>query len=192
MGGLRPCLNPSQENEVKKILIAAALLTLAGAASAQSKSAANNFYGELGYQSAKLNLDGAGYTPTIGLGTAILGYQFHPNLSAEVFLATTLSSDSLLGVIETKVDHGYGVNLRPSYKFTDKLEGFVRLGYGSYKTTFTVLDTSASLTTSSVLYGVGANYYFTDKAYGQLSYTSFFDKDGVSLRGFGASVGYKF
>lgn len=173
---------------MKKILIAAALLTLAGAASAQSKSAANNFYGELGFHNIELKADRGSESPSLTLGTATIGYQFHPNLSAEVFLATGLSKADFGRGSETKVDNGFGLILRPSYKFNDKFEGFVRLGYGRY--TFSTNGDSTS--ENSVLYGVGANYYFTDRVYGQLSYTSFFDKNGDTARGFGASVGYKF
>lgn len=177
---------------MKKILITAALLFVAATASAQSKSNSSNVYGELGFHNTKIDVDGVSDSPSLNVGSAILGYQFHPNFSAEVFLAGGLSKADLGGGFEGKLDYGLGVTLRPSYKFNDQFEAFVRLGYGSYKTSSSGPGFSASSTDSSLLYGVGANYYFTDKVYGQLSYTSFFDKDGVKIGGFGASVGYKF
>jgi opacity protein-like surface antigen len=176
---------------VKKTLIATALLIISASASAQSKSADNKVYGEIGVHNTELKVDGASESPSLTVGTAILGYQFHRNLSAEVFLATGLSKASYSGGAEVKVDSGLGLMLRPSYQFNDKFEAFARVGYGRYKVGGSG-TLSGSDTENSVVYGAGANYYFTDKVYGQLSYTSFFDKDSATVRGFGASLGYRF
>lgn len=191
MGKWRPSNFP-WDHEVKNILIAAALIIASGLCSAQNKTPESNLYGELGYSKVELRDSVNSSSPDHDVFTAIIGYRMHPNLSAEVLLGTGLGDKTSNG-LETKIDYTTALILRPSYKFNEKFEAFARLGYGRSKLKASMAGIgSGSATENSALYGVGANYYFTNQVYGQLNYTSFFDKDGVTGRGFGAAIGYKF
>ena len=177
---------------MKKLILAASVLILASAANAQqaSKSNARNVYGEIGFHRAQLEV-ADGFNATHNLVTGIVGYQFHPNLSAELLLGAGMGSQTdNVGPLEvnTKIDNTFALMLRPSWRFNEKLEGFVRLGYGRTKASVDGMSGSAS----SPVLGVGVNWYFTPELYGQLSYTSFHNKDEVKAEGVGVSIGYKF
>ena len=172
------------------------LLAASSAPFAQSNTALSNLYGEVGYQSLELETeDFPGLSSDNGVISGIVGYQFHPNLSAEVYLGGNVDegSETVGGVpFETEVKNAYGVFLRPSTMVGDKLEVFGRVGYAHTKLRVSAPGISASDSDESFAYGLGANYYFSDRLYGQLSYTSLYDKDDTKLRGFGAGIGYRF
>lgn len=181
---------------MKNILVLASLLAIASASFAQSNTAQTNLYGEVGYHSFELKSgDFPGLSTNNGVVSGIIGHKFHPNLSAEVFLAGNVDegSDTIGGVaFETKIKNSFGVFLRPSTMVGEKVELFGRVGYARSKLEISAPGISASDSNGSFAYGVGANYYFSDRLYGQLTYTSLYDKDDVELKGFGASIGYRF
>jgi opacity protein-like surface antigen len=181
---------------MKNILVFASLLAAASASFAQSNAAQSSLYGEFGYQSIELESDDfPGLSTDNGAVSGIIGHKFHPNLSAELFLAGNVDegSDTIGGVrVETKIKNSYGIFLRPSTMVWDKAEVFGRVGYLRSKLRVSAPGISSSDSEGSFAYGVGANYYFSDRLYGQVSYTSFHDKDDVELKGFGASIGYRF
>ena len=181
---------------MKNVLVFASLLAAASTSFAQSNAAPSSLYGEFGYQNFELESDAIpGLSTNNGAVSGIIGHKFHPNLSAELFLAGNVDegSDTIGGVsFETKIKNSYGVFLRPSTMVWDKVELFGRVGYLQSKLGVSAPGVSSSESEGSFAYGVGANYYFSDRIYGQLSYTSFHDKDDVELKGFGASVGYRF
>jgi len=176
---------------MKNILIFTSLLAAASASFAQS-----NLYGEFGYQSFEVESSAPPRVSTDnGAVSGIIGHKFHPNLSAELFLAGGVDdgTDTIGGVrFETELKNSYGVFLRPSTMVWDKVEVFGRVGYLQSKLRVSAVGVSGSDSEGSFAYGLGANYYFSDRMYGQLSYTSFHDKDDVELKGFGASIGYRF
>lgn len=181
---------------MKNVLVFASLLAVASASFAQANTAQSNLYGEVGYHSFELESDDfPGLSTDNGVISGIIGHKFHPNLSAEAFLAGNVDegSDRIGGVrFETKIKNSYGVFLRPSTMVWDKVELFGRVGYVRSKVEISAPGISDSESDGSFAYGVGANYYFSDRLYGQLSYTSLYDKDDVELRGLGASIGYRF
>lgn len=181
---------------MKSALVLASLLAAASASHAQSGPPLSNLYGEVGYQSFELKTDAVpGLSSDNGVLSGTIGYQFHPNLSAEAYLGGNVDkgSETVGGIpIETEVKNTYGVFLRPSARVWDKLEVFGRVGYAHTKVRVSAPGLSASDSDGSFAYGLGANYYFSDRLYGQLSYTSLYDKNDTELKGFGAALGYRF
>jgi opacity protein-like surface antigen len=188
--------NLTELRKMKNILVFASLLAVASASFAQSNTPQSNLYGEFAYQSFELESDDfPGLSTNNGVVSGIIGHKFHPNLSAELFLAGNVDegSDTIGGQpFETKIKNSYGVFVRPSTMVGDKVEVFGRLGYVRSKLEFSAPGISESESDGSFAYGLGANYYFSDRLYGQLSYTSLYDKDDVELKGFGAAIGYRF
>lgn len=192
---------------MKKILILAALATASATSFAQSNMGQPAFgqtgpspdrllYGELGYTEMELEDDRLpGYSSDNETLTAIIGYKFHPNFSGEVLLATGISEDDVgyRGAnFNSELSSAYGVYVRPNMMATERLEVFGRLGFTSVDFNLRGIGAPPMDSESSFTYGAGANYYFTDNLYGQFAYTSFFDKDDMSVQGYTLGVGMKF
>ena len=152
----------------------AALVLSAAAAQAQ-------WYGEIGATplSVKGTVEGntlKSHPTMIGI---VAGYEFHPNLAVEGMLGVNANSDtiSLNGAevpgTSLKVNHAYGIFIKPKVMLTPECELFGRLGVVENKTTGQVGSYSITDTDHDVAYGVGLSYYFDKTTYGSLSYTTF-------------------
>ncbi len=92
-----------------------------------------------------------------------VGYRFHPNVGVEGELATGLKSDTdtIAGIrVSTKLKHeaaAYVVGFAPIGPNTDIL---ARIGYGTTKIRAKAAGISASDSSESVNYGVGAQHHF--------------------------------
>lgn len=187
---------------MKKIMILAALATASATAVAQPTfgQAANPndrlLYGELGYSVIELESDTLpGYSSDNDAVTGIIGYKFHPNISGEVFLAGGTGTENVNfgGVnVGSKIKNSYGLFIKPNIMVTDRLELFGRVGYLESELELSVPGAAASDSDGSFAYGAGVNYHFTDRFYGQAAYTSFYDKDDDTARGYTLAVGMKF
>jgi hypothetical protein len=171
----------------------AALVLSAAAAQAQ-------WYGEIGATplSVKGTVEGntlKAHPTMIGI---VAGYEFHPNLAVEGMLGVNANSDtiSLNGAevpgTSLKVNHAYGIFIKPKVMLTPEWELFGRLGVVENKTTGQVGSYSITDTDHDVAYGAGLSYYFDKTTYGSLSYTNFYDKQGTRTQGTTLSVGMKF
>ncbi len=114
----------------KKTLIAAAIASMAGGAYAET----TGFY--MGGGVGVWNIDESGIIEDTAMAARISGgYKFNEYFGVEgsyVYLAE-VEDDSTLFVAETKLDgSAWEFALRPSYPFTDQLEGYARLGWGTY------------------------------------------------------------
>jgi opacity protein-like surface antigen len=186
---------------MKKILILAALATASATSFAQTTfgqapATTSNLYGELGYTEMELETDELpGYSSDNDTLTAIVGYKFHPNVSGEVFLGTGTGSqdaDFLGTTVSTEIGNSYGLFVKPHMMVADKVELFGRVGYLSTELETSVGGISESERDSSVAYGAGVNYHFTDRFYGQFAYTSFYDEDDATVKGYTLAAGMKF
>ena len=198
---------------MKLIAIAAAstLLMLGGAAQAQqARSTVGGTYAELGYTQLKFSGEGASLKPSALRG--IVGYDFHPNFAVEGMLAFGVRDDSISETVvsgtdtatanvKVKLQHAYGVYLKPKANVTDALEVFGRLGYTRAKVKGTadvslngvnVGSMSDSSSDGGVSYGLGANFKFSPAAYVGIDYMHYFKKDGVKAEGFTVGVGFRF
>ena len=134
-----------------------AALGLAAAPALAQTAPLTGAYGTLGYSHVD---DG-----DLGLGTiqGRLGYKFHPNFAVEGEGALRVDSDrrNIGGTtVDTKVKHSaaaYAVGMVP---LSDKLDLFVRGGYGTTKAKATSAGVSVSDSNDSWNYGVGAQYFF--------------------------------
>lgn len=185
---------------MKKILIMAALAAVSATSFAQTTSGQANadrlLYGELGYMELELEDDRLpGYSSDNETVSAIIGYQFHPNLAGEAFLATGVSEEEVGysgGTITSELDSAYGLFVRPSMMAADRLEVFGRLGVVTMDWALSGASAPALDDETSFSYGAGINYHFTDNLYGQLAYTSLYDKDDTTAKGYTLAVGMKF
>lgn len=187
---------------MKKILAFVALAaasTMTFAQTASPRGSVNNsplLYGELGYTQFMYEDDArADFSPDLDAVSGVIGYKFHPNVSGELYLATGTGSDSgtFAGApFRAKLDHSYGLFLRPSAMVTNNLEVFGRAGFQRTKVSASAVGVSASDSRSSWAYGVGVNYYFANNLYGQLAYTSLYNRDDIQVDGFTFGVGARF
>jgi OOP family OmpA-OmpF porin len=114
----------------KKTLIAAAIASMAGGAYAET----TGFY--MGGGVGVWNIDESGIIEDTAMVARINGgYKFNEYFGIEgsyVHLAE-VEDDSVLFAAEAKLDgSAWEFSLRPSYPLTDRLEGYARLGWGTY------------------------------------------------------------
>ena len=167
-----------------------AFVTVLGLASAATASAADpqtSSYVEFGYAAPKIGF--AGYSATPGDIVVRGGYNFTKNFSAELFGAAGVASGNISGVT-LKLDSAYGAYLKARVEATPHFELYARAGW--LHATLSSNAVSGTGSDSSFSYGVGAQYLFTKNWYVQGDYTSFYDKDGVTIKGPSIGVGYRF
>lgn len=152
-------------------------------------------YGELGYNMLNVEDDRLpGYSADIDAVTAIVGYRFHPNVSGEVILGTGLGTENVAygdTIVSSKLNSTIGVFARPAMKINEQFELFGRLGL-----VHTRLDLAGGgagdETGISTAYGVGVNWHFNQEMYGQVSYTSLYDRNNATVDGLTLGIGMDF
>lgn len=174
----------------------AALLFTAAAANAQQYGPVAHtspLYGELGYTWAKVQGGGASVKP--GMLRGIIGYDFHPNLAVEGMIGVGVKDDStnVAGTpVDGKLEHTYGVYLKPKIDITPAFQLFGRVGYASTRVKLDSPVASMSSTKGDWSYGAGVQYAFGRATYAGLDYMRYYNKDGVKVDGVTLSVGYHF
>lgn len=176
---------------ISRMLASLVFVAAAGAATAQT--AAKDFYVEGGLVPMKISGDGESVTPVVARLT--LGKNINANLAIEGAYAFTASKDSMK-VNNVNVDvsaSGYGVYLKPKMEVAKDTEVFARIGYTSSKLTASSGNVSVTGdTVNSVSYGAGVQTVLNKDWYAQADYMVFSKKDGVTAKGLGVSVGYRF
>ena len=169
-----------------KSIIALCLLASTCATFAQSNS-----YGEVSYISGKYSEPLISSSPTaIRL---IYGFKTSDTLSYEGLAAFGLSSGSgryLTANYSIKENSVLGVLAKASAKLGDNVQAFGRFGYAYTSLTDSASGPGGSLsqTTSggSLAYGAGLNFGVTPTSSINLDYMVYYNRNGVSLNGFGA------
>lgn len=172
----------------KHALVAVLAVLAAGTASAQSKANDSGYYGEVGY--TPISIGDSDVTLKPKLARFIVGKEINENLSVEGMYSTTISKDSQQGVDVSF--SGYGIFLKPKMEVTKDTEVFGRLGWFKSELKGTWNGGSASSNGSDVSYGLGVQTKFTKDVYGQIDYMNYYNKDGVTNKGFTLSVGTRF
>jgi opacity protein-like surface antigen len=195
-----------------KILVLAAALAMAGAASAQvvtgqprtaygSTGAMGPWSAELGYSSLDIESGGVGFKP--GAVRLMLGYSVHPNVAVEGMAAFNANDDSStvrVGAIPVSVDaelrRSYGLFVKPKIMLGDRFEVFGRLGWVESKIRVSGSVPGAAFSASDsgndVAYGAGANWYFARNVYAGLDYMNWYDKGGTKIDGWTFNIGTRF
>ncbi len=129
----------------------------------------------------------------------LAGYEMSPNLAVEGLFATGLSgSDTTLNgatqrsPVETKVDHYFGVFVKPKTKLSESVELFGRLGRVEGKTSSSTSTSGTTDTGSNWAYGVGASYLLSSKTYLTGSFQRTATKDGVKSETLSVGIGYRY
>lgn len=177
------------------IAATAALLTLGTAAQAQQmNSPTSPLYGELGY--TFLSAKGNGVDANPGAIRGIIGYDVHPLVSVEGMLAFSAKKDNFndgTENIDLKLQHAYGVFVKPKFSPTNNIEVFGRLGWVHSKIEGCgSISGCGSATDSGAAYGAGVNYRFNPKMHVGLDYVRYSKNDGVRVDGVTLAFGYRF
>lgn len=173
----------------------ALILALSACGIAQAQTAAPSpFYGEIGYTALDAEVFDVDFD--IGAVRGIVGYEVHPNLAVEAMLGLGAGSDSVTGGGETvklKLEHSYGVYLKPKVRVAEGLELFGRVGYARTKLKAQAVGHGSETDSDNdVSYGLGMSYQFTKSIYGSVDYMHYYHQDDVKLEGFSLAVGYRF
>ena len=161
---------------MKSLMIAAASVAtlatvgFAGAASAQDTSD-TTVYGTVGYANVASD-DGADVN--LGAIQGRIGARFGKYFGVEGELATGVKDDSY-DVLGTNVDvdlkHEVGAFVVGNYPVTDRFDLFARVGYAWAEAKAKGGGVSATADLDGVAYGVGGQYFFTDKDGVRVDYT---------------------
>lgn len=182
-----------------KISMKSALLTASMAMAATQVLA--QVYGEVSYQATtiKSTINGNGVKSSPGAVVGYLGYDLNDNLALEGSLTlgvgsadTTVNGASQSNPVSTKIDHGYGVYLKPKVRINESVEVFGRLGYTQGKSTSSTETVSSSETKSDWAYGLGVSYALSTKTYLTATWMRLYDKDSTKSNGLTVGVGYRF
>ncbi len=172
----------------------ALILALSACGIAQAQTAAPSpFYGEIGY--AAVNTDVLGADSDLGMARGILGYELHPNVAVEAMFGLGVGDDKTSDGEHTdklKLEHSYGLYLKPKLQLAQGLEVFGRIGYTRIKLELTSPDHRETDSDDDVSYGLGVSYQFTKSVYGSFDYMRYYDKDATKIDGFSLAVGYRF
>ncbi len=197
---------------MRKLLVLAAALALAGVAQAQTttsqgrpaygtSSAMGPWNAELGYSTLKIDSGGVGFRPDAV--RLIVGYSVHPNLAVEGLAAFNANDDNgtvVVGGIPVGVTaelrRSYGLFVKPKIMLGDRLEVFGRLGWLESKIRVSGAAAGAAFSATDsgndVAYGAGANWYFGRNTYAGVDYLNWYDKGGTKIDGWTFSIGARF
>lgn len=135
-----------------KSLMIAASAAVVSLAALPAVSQAQEVYGTVGYGAVEIDAGGDGVS--LGAIQGRLGYKFTPNIGVEGELGFGVKDD---GDIELGPQGGvYGIAFAP---VTPNFDLFARAGYSGASIDTPVGDVDAD----GFAYGVGGQYYFTDK-----------------------------
>lgn len=183
---------------MKKVLLATAFAAATVTAQAQN-AVATNWFGEIGYTAVRLKAtDGVDTVKASPSAVNLsVGYQVMPNLAIEGLAAFSLSDakvklNGTSTVVDADVKSTLGIYLRPSFKVTDNIELFGRLGYAHSKYSLSAGGVNATGSDSDFSYGIGANFYLNKTSYISGNWTSYYSKDGVKGTGVAVSYGVRF
>lgn len=175
---------------MKKIVMAVAAIAACAAAQAQTESP---FYAELGYTGITYEEPAAKAHP--GMLRAIFGWEASPYVAIEAMGAFSVNDDTVRvgGTnVDLKVEHAWGLYVKPKMKLGDDVEVFGRLGFAENRIKASAGNISISDTGNDVSYGLGLKYAFSKTVYGAVDYMRYYDKDSVKIDGFTLGLGYKF
>ena len=173
---------------ISKFIALAAFAVSATAVQAQ-------LYGEVGYSALKFN--NASSVPTYNASPralgATIGYDVHKNVAVEAMGVFGVKGSSINGTSDMySLNSSYGVFVKPKVILGEDFEIFGRLGYMNSKMSASGPGTPSSLTSSSLAYGLGANYYLTKTTYLTASYINLYNKNNMKVDGVTFGLGMKF
>lgn len=175
---------------MKKLAILS-VLAVAAAASAHAQS-----YVDLSYVHTKLKDTGTHESGNPASLRAIIGYEFHPNLSVEAMLATGIRSDRITlsdgESVVLKNKSSLGLFLRPQVDLGDKFQAFARIGVVRSSFAFENQTETTRLKGSRIAYGLGASYRLTQSLSLTADFMHYFRKDEVDSRGLAIGIAYRF
>lgn len=164
---------------MKSLMIAAASVAtlatvgFAGAASAQDNTG-TTVYGTIGYANVSAD-DGADVN--LGAIQGRIGARFGKYFGVEGELAGGVKGDDVSGV-DVDLKHEVGVFAVGYYPITERFDIFGRVGYATSEIEASGGGLSASTDIDGLAYGVGGQYFFTDKDGVRLDYTRHDSDDG--------------
>lgn len=175
-----------------KTIVVAGLLTTTFSTFAQS-----NTYGELSYISGKYSEPSLSASPTAF--RLIYGFKTNETLSYEGLAAFGISSGTgkyLTVNYSIKENSTIGVLAKGTAKLGDNVQAFGRFGYAYTSLTDSASGPGGSLnqTTSggSLAYGAGLNFGVSPTSSINLDYMVYYNRNGISLNGFGAGYQMSF
>jgi opacity protein-like surface antigen len=171
------------------VMVATAFATTAFTVQAQG------VYGELAYTNARVQLKDMNEAEDYPLLRGIVGFELNKFLAIEGMAGIGLNNreDSILGIpIKSKIEHTYGVFVKPKLQFNDAFSIYGRAGYARSKVSVEGLGLERSETHSGFAYGAGATYNFTPQAYLNIDYMSYYNQNGSKAHGPSVGLGYKF
>jgi len=171
---------------ISRICALAASITCLTSVNAQNFYAANSsYYAEVGLSPMELKEDNQNYHPNSM--RLIVGKNLNRNFAIEGFYQFTIDSDNQPR-FDAKSNH-YGIALKPQIGMNESTDLFMRVGYGRSNVTSSV---NGEKSASDWMYAVGIQTKFTPDVYGQLDYTNYLHKDGLSVQGVGISLGMRY
>lgn len=175
---------------MKKIVMAVAAIAACAAAQAQTETP---FYAELGYTGITYEEPAGKAHP--GMLRAIFGWEASPYVAIEAMGALSVQEDTVRvgGTdVDFKVEHSWGLFVKPKMKLGDAAEIFGRLGFTEHRLKASAGGSSITDTGNDVSYGLGLKYSFSKSMYGVVDYMRYYDKDSIKIDGFTLGLGYKF
>lgn len=170
------------------VLLSTLMLAPVGAFAAGGEP---GFYLGGGYTGAKLDLDVIDKDADLGVLFVRGGYQINQNIAAEIRLGTGVDDDRVYGV-KVEAEDVYGAYLKAGLPTTVGLYPYVLLGMTHAKLKASGGGVRDSDSGSDVSYGIGVDYWFSNKISAGLEWANLYDKDGDEITGVSASMNFKF
>lgn len=138
---------------------------------------------------------GSGVTTTPRTIALRAGYNFNPYLAVEAVGAFGIGEETedVLGYpVQLGVDNGYGLFVKGQLPVAPHFELFATAGWFHATLKATLFGTTVKSSDSSIAYGAGFRIPFNERWYVEGNYTSYYGKDGDSVRGPSVGVGVRF
>lgn len=131
-----------------------------------------------------------------GVLTVAAGYRVHPNVTLEGVAGVGIQDSTFkLNGVDTgvKLTAGHvGAFVRPTWRASDKVELFGRLGYVVTRVKASGAGMSNTESEGSFAVGLGLNVQVSTRSYLQATWTQTHNKDDIRMSGFGLAYGWQF
>jgi hypothetical protein len=132
---------------------------------------------------------------TTGMGALKLGVNLTDNFSIEGLVATSLADTNFYvgtTLVSARIDNIYGGYLKVKAPASSSVDFFGRIGVAGGQVSASTTYGSSWLSDTGLSYGGGVDIKLEEKSYVSIDYTSYYNKSGISVRGFGIGYGFRF
>jgi len=132
---------------------------------------------------------------TTGMGSLKLGVNLTENISIEGLVATSVADTNFYvgsTLVSARVNNLYGGYLKVKAPTSSSVDLFGRIGVAGGQVSASSSYGSSWASDTGLSYGGGLDIKIDEKSYVIVDFTSYYNRSGITVTGFGVGYGFRF